>query len=180
MAAYNAIIIGAGHNGLVCAAYLASQGQSVLVLEASETVGGLAAVREFHPGFKASVAHTINQFSSRIARDLNLESHGFDPGQALTTVGLSLSGEHVVLNGESVTGVGSEDEKAYGDYLGLLGKFARALKPFWLKTMPGIGDNSLGELFTFAQIGLKLRMLGQADMREFLRVARTAHARPDG
>ena len=48
----DSIIIGAGHNGLVCAAYLAKKGQSVLVLESSDTVGGLAASREFHPGFK--------------------------------------------------------------------------------------------------------------------------------
>jgi phytoene dehydrogenase-like protein len=54
---YDSIIIGAGHNGLVCATYLAKSGQHVLVLEASTTPGGLGASREFHPGFHASVAH---------------------------------------------------------------------------------------------------------------------------
>ena len=61
---YDSIIVGAGHNGLVCAAYLARKGQRVLVLEASDTLGGLAATREFHSGFKASVAHTVSHFSA--------------------------------------------------------------------------------------------------------------------
>src|SRR6056297_2837886 len=69
---YDSIIIGAGHNGLTCAAYLARAGQHVLVVEASSEVGGLAATREFHPGFRASVAHTESQFSPAIARNLDL------------------------------------------------------------------------------------------------------------
>jgi phytoene dehydrogenase-like protein len=50
---FDTIIIGAGHNGLICAAYLARSGQRVLALEAGDTVGGLAATRTFHPGFMA-------------------------------------------------------------------------------------------------------------------------------
>jgi len=53
---YDSIVIGAGHNGLVCAAYLVKSGQRVLVLEASDTVGGLGGSREFHPCFHASAA----------------------------------------------------------------------------------------------------------------------------
>ena len=65
---YDSIIIGAGHNGLVCAAYLAKQGQKVLVLESTDLAGGLAASREFHAGFKASVAHSVNHFPQKIIR----------------------------------------------------------------------------------------------------------------
>ena len=54
------VIIGGGHNGLVCAAYLAKAGKNVTVLEASEEVGGAAATREFAPGYKASCAHLLN------------------------------------------------------------------------------------------------------------------------
>lgn len=75
---YNSIIIGAGHNALVCAAYLAKSGQRVLVPEASRMPGGLGASREFHPGFHASVAHSVSHFSRKMAGDLKLASHGFD------------------------------------------------------------------------------------------------------
>ncbi|HBY00069.1 MAG TPA: NAD(P)/FAD-dependent oxidoreductase, partial [Gammaproteobacteria bacterium] len=74
---YDTIIIGAGHNGLICSAYLAKKGHQVLVLEASDNLGGLAETREFHPGFKASVAHSISNFSTKVAKDLNLSAYGF-------------------------------------------------------------------------------------------------------
>ncbi|MGI9264073.1 MAG: FAD-dependent oxidoreductase, partial [Gammaproteobacteria bacterium] len=67
---FDSIIIGGGHNGLVCAAYLARSGQRVLVLEASEAPGGLGAGREFHPGFQASVAHSVSHFPDKVATEL--------------------------------------------------------------------------------------------------------------
>ena len=168
---YDAIIIGAGHNGLVCAAYLAQSGRHVLVLEASDTPGGLAASREFHPGFHASVAHSVSHFSQKIADDLKLSSHGFDvTSKPLPTVGLSANQDHVVLSQESVTGTSADDSDAYRDYSRLMRRFARALRPFWLKTMPRIGNNSLAEMTTFAHVGLNIRRIGQHDMREFLRI----------
>ena len=69
---FDTIIIGGGHNGLVCANYLGKAGQKVILLEASEKLGGLAATREFYPGFEVSVAHAINQFPEKIVSDLNL------------------------------------------------------------------------------------------------------------
>ncbi|MGI9292847.1 MAG: phytoene desaturase family protein, partial [Pseudomonadales bacterium] len=169
---YDTIIIGGGHNGLVCAAYLARGGQNVLLLEASDSLGGLAATREFHPGFKASVAHTINQFSPRIAAELNLAQYGYSgAGEPLPTVGLDLNGNHVRVHRGIASGVSVDDVQKYSEYIALLRRCARALQPSWLKTMPRLGNNSLSELLTFAQIGIKLRLLGRKDMREFLRIA---------
>ncbi|MEH6605954.1 MAG: NAD(P)/FAD-dependent oxidoreductase [Pseudomonadales bacterium] len=169
---YDTIIIGAGHNGLICATYLAKKGQRVLVLEASDVAGGLAATREFHPGFKASVAHTISQFSGKIAAELNLASHGFTPSAGpMQTIGMNLDGEHVVLDGGQVSGVSAEDAASYRDYRQMMQPFVDLLKPFWLKTIPRIGNSSVKELMTFAQLGLKLRMLGKEDMSEFMRIA---------
>jgi len=169
---YDSIIIGAGHNGLVCAAYLAKRGQSVLVLESAEMPGGLAASREFHAGFRAPVAHSVNHFSQKIARDLSLETHGFkvfdDP---LPMVGLSPDGNHVVLHEDSVGGVGAKDAESYKDYSRLMQRFADALKPFWLKTIPRAAITNLADMLTFGHIGLKLRLLGRTDMREFMRIA---------
>lgn len=167
---YNSIIVGGGHNGLVCAGYLAKKGQKVLVLEASESVGGLAATREFYPGFHVAPAHSINHFSSRVAQDLNLAKHGFNGGSALPLIGLSADQQHIRIENGEVSGLGDADTAAYQSYLASMRKFARALAPFWMKKMPRIGPGSLGDMWTFSQLGLKLRMLGKKDMQEFLRV----------
>ena len=168
---YNSIIIGAGHNGLICATYLAQQGQSVLVLEASDVVGGLAGKREFHPGFHASVAHSISHFPEKIARDLKLEARGLESNaEPLATVGLAADGNHIVLKGDQATGTSDSDASSYRDYLQFMHRFAGALQPFWLKTIPRLGVNNLAGNITFAHIGLNLRRLGKKDMREFLRV----------
>jgi len=168
---YDSIIIGAGHNGLVCASYLARGGQRVLLLEAGDTIGGLAGSREFHPGFKASIAHSFSHFPNKIVTELRLGEHGLLPGtEPLKLVGLGSDGDHITLQNGELNGVGSDDAEHYREYDRLMQRFAAALEPFWLKTMPRIGNNSLKELGLFAHIGLKLRMLGQSDMREFLRV----------
>lgn len=172
MQAYDTIIIGGGHNGLVCAAYLARGGQKVLVLEASASPGGLAATREFYPDFRACVAHSINQFSPQIVADLGLSRFGYPgSGEPMPTIGLALDGKHVSIHHDVVSGVDDNDMRSYQEYRQLLQKCARALQPSWLKTMPRIDNNSLGELLSFAQLGIKLRLLGKQDMRELFRIA---------
>ncbi len=168
---YDSIIIGAGHNGLVCAAYLAQSGQRVLILEASNAPGGLGASREFHPGFHASVAHSVSHFSQKIANDLKLASHGFEANaNTLPTVGLSPDKKHVVLHQDSLSGASTEDAASYQNYSRLMRRLAGVLRPFWLKTMPRIGNNSLAEMLTFAHLGFNIRRIGKSDMREFMRV----------
>ena len=74
---YDVIIIGAGHNGLVCACYLASAGRRVLVLEKQSVVGGAAVTEEFYPGFRNSTAsYTVGLLDPQIISDLNLLEHG--------------------------------------------------------------------------------------------------------
>src|SRR5580765_6655926 len=73
----DAVIIGAGHNGLVCAAYLAAAGLKVIVLERRSVVGGAAVTEEFHKGFRNSVAsYTVSLLNPKIVRDLELARHG--------------------------------------------------------------------------------------------------------
>ncbi len=171
MSHFDSIIIGAGHNGLVCAAYLARAGQKVLVLEAADTPGGLAATREFYPGFHAAPAHSAGHFSAQVIADLKLESHGLESCAVPSLIGLGTTGQHVEIEGDAIKGVEDADAAAYQDYLRLMRRCAGALGPFWTKTMPRIGSTALPDLATFAKLGLKLRGLGKADMREFLRIA---------
>ncbi len=75
---YDAIIIGAGHNGLVTACYLARAGRRVLVLERRHVVGGACVTEETFPGFKVSTAAYVNSlFHQEIVRDLRLTDYGF-------------------------------------------------------------------------------------------------------
>lgn len=76
---YDAIIIGGGHNGLVCAAYLAKAGRKVLVLERRHVLGGAAVSEEMYPGFTFSVAsYVVSLFRPHIIRDLELAKHGYE------------------------------------------------------------------------------------------------------
>jgi phytoene dehydrogenase-like protein len=143
----------------------------VLLLEAAKKAGGLASTREFHPGFRASAAHTISHFSKRVADDLDLLLHGYDNSPLpFATIGLGANGKHVTLNDGRVTGTSGDDAATYQHYAALMQRFAAVLEPFWHKAMPRIGNNSYGELLSFAQLGLKIRRLGKKDMQEFLRV----------
>src|SRR5437762_2025023 len=79
MQAYDVVIIGAGHNGLTCAAYLGMAGLSVKVLERRSIVGGAAVTEEFHPGFRNSVAaYTVSLLNPKVIRDLRLYAHGLE------------------------------------------------------------------------------------------------------
>ena len=77
MSHYDAIIVGGGHNGLICAAYLARAGRKVLVLERRHVVGGAAVTEEVTPGFKFSVcSYVVSLLRPHIVRELELPKHG--------------------------------------------------------------------------------------------------------
>ena len=77
MDTYDVVIVGAGHNGLTCAAYLAMAGLTVKVLERRHVVGGAAVTEEFCPGFRNSVAaYTVSLLNPKIIGDLRLHQHG--------------------------------------------------------------------------------------------------------
>ncbi|MBS7542794.1 phytoene desaturase family protein [Ancylobacter oerskovii] len=99
---YDAIIIGAGHNGLVCANYLAKAGQKVLVLERRDVVGGAAVTEEIAPGFRASIfSYLMSLLHPRIIRELELKKHGLEVLPCSDMVS-PLDGEDYILFSDNV------------------------------------------------------------------------------
>ena len=96
---YDTIIIGGGHNGLTCAFYLAKAGKKVLVLEASEQVGGGCSTSVFHDQFSvSSCAQWLYQLNPKVTSDLKLNSHGLEiAAKDLSTIALSEDGEHLTI-----------------------------------------------------------------------------------
>ena len=101
---YDAVIIGAGHNGLTCAAYLAKAGLKVKVLERRSVVGGAAVTEEFWPGFRNSVAaYTVSLLNPKIVRDLELHRHGLSIVERRAQNFLPLPDGRFLLAGEGRT-----------------------------------------------------------------------------
>jgi phytoene dehydrogenase-like protein len=172
---YDCIVIGGGHNGLVCATYLAWGGRSVLVLEAAESVGGAAVTREFSPGFKVSAcAHLLHLMPESLIRELSLGTHGLHivadrmPTTALSEDGYPLSLD--VANPGSLEARSSADAVAYPTYVARLQRFAATLQSMFETVPPRLGTDSWRDRLALLRLGLRLRGLGRRDMRELLRI----------
>ena len=166
---YDAIVVGAGHNGLVCAALLAKAGKSVLVLEANEQVGGAAITREFGDGYSVSAcAHLLYQLQPEVRKELKLAPDL--ASENMTTVALAEDGQHVRLSADRVEGVSEEDAANYREFRKRLTRFSDLLRKYLNKPPPRLGNRNLKDLLTLGQLGFDIRRLGKEEMREFLRL----------
>ncbi len=144
---YDALIIGGGHNGLVCACYLAAKGLSVRVLERRGVVGGAAVTEEFHPGFRNSTAsYTVSLLNPKIIRDLKLREHGLRVVERPFSNFLPLSDTEYIKVGGSLAATQAEvarfserDAERLPAYYQMLDRVADVLKDLLLETPPNVG-----------------------------------------
>jgi phytoene dehydrogenase-like protein len=172
------VVIGAGHNGLVAAAYLAMAGQRVLVLERRDVLGGAAATEALFPGFRVNTgAPDAGLFLPRIASDLKLDEHGLELIESPAAVcALQPGGPALTLwrdvdrSREEIGAWSSRDAERYPDFVDYMGRMARALRGTVTLTPPEPHDGSVRDLMRWLRPALRLKGMGRRDMMEFLRI----------
>jgi phytoene dehydrogenase-like protein len=159
------LIIGAGHNGLTCAAYLAMSGLRVKVVERRAVVGGAAVTQEFHPGFRNSVAaYTVSLLNRQIIADLRLHDHGLRIVERKAQNFLPAPDGSYLLTGEgrtrqSLAKLSARDADRLNAFTGELEVIADVLRAFVLRAPP-----NLVEGFGVRSIGEAINALGTANM----------------
>jgi len=161
-------VIGAGHNGLTCAAMLARAGRAVMVVEAAQRLGGAAATREFAPGFRVSAgAHLLHLMPRSLQRELQLESHGLRFAARRMPTTLLAEGLSPMPLG---TGLSAADTNNLASYQLRMQRFAKTARALFSAVPPRLGTPHWSDRLSLLKLGLSVRKLGRRDMRELLRI----------
>src|SRR6202046_5001281 len=172
------VIIGGGHNGLVCAAYLAAAGLKVTVLERRGVVGGAAVTEEFHPGFRNSVAaYTVSLLNPKVIRDLDLPRHGLRVVERRLANFLPLDdANHLKIGAgrtaDEVAKYSTRDAQRLAAYAERLDVIADVLRDMVLETPPNVSAGgwleSIPELLRGGRLGRRIAKLDMVMRRELL------------
>ena len=172
------VIVGGGHNGLVCAAYLAAAGLKVTVLERRSVVGGAAVTEEFHPGFRNSVAaYTVSLLNPKVIRDLDLPRHGLRVVERPLANFLPLNDTEYLKIGagktrQEVAKYSVRDAERLEAYGARLDTIADVLRDLVLETPPNVTAGSwleaMPQLLRSARLGKRLTKLTLPMRRELL------------
>lgn len=176
------LIIGGGHNGLVCACYLARAGAHVTVLERRHIVGGAAVTEEFHPGFRNSVAsYTVSLLHPAIIKDLHLEQHG------LRIVSRRINNYLPLPGGDSFTAYpeadalrdeiarfSPPDAQALIDYYRHLDAVVPVLKDVMMMTPPNLAHVGVADVVALFRLSRQFKRLGDASKRFLLKLFATS------
>ena len=157
------IVVGAGHNGLVCACYLAKGGLRVKVLERRGVVGGAAVTEEFHPGFRNSAAsYTVSLLQAKVIRELNLSGHGLRIVERPLANFLPLENGYLKVGGgleatqREFAKFSARDARSLPHYWKKLEGVADILRALALETPPNAGGGLL-EAFKLLRLGNRIR-----------------------
>jgi len=174
----DAVIIGGGHNGLVCAAYLAAAGLKVTVLERRRVAGGAAVTEEFHPGFRNSVAaYTVSLLNPKVIRELELQRHGLQVVERRLANFLPLDQSSYLKVGagkthDEVAKFSAQDADRLQAYGERLERIADVLRDLVLETPPNVSAagwiEALPELLRGARLGRRVSKLTMPLRRELL------------
>ncbi|MGH9417929.1 MAG: phytoene desaturase family protein, partial [Terriglobales bacterium] len=174
------LIIGAGHNGLVCAAYLARAGLRVTVVERRSVAGGAVVTEEFYPGFRNSAAaYTVSLLHPKVIRELELARHGLRILERRFANFLPTSDGRFLLTGGGRTAAevakfSRRDAERLDAYGAELDRIADLLRALMLQTPPNLVAGSwrqaLPELLRAARLGGRLRQLDMPARRTLLRL----------
>ena len=178
------VIVGGGHNGLVCAAYLARAGLKVTVLERRSVVGGAAVTEEFHPGFRNSVAaYTVSLLNPKIIRDLRLHEYGLRVVERRLANFLPTADGRYLCSGAGrtrgeVAKFSAADAERLEGYAERLERIADVLRELVLQTPPNVVSGNwfeaIPELLRTARLGSRLGRLDMDSRRELLRLFATS------
>ena len=168
------IIVGAGHNGLVCACYLAKAGLKVKMLERRGVVGGAAVTEEFHPGFRNSTAaYTVSLLQPKVIRELRLAEHGLRILERPISNFLPLENGYLKVGGgleatqREIGKFSARDAGRLPDYYRTIEKFADLLRATVLETPPNMGGG-VSDLLRFLGMGIRLKRLDMESRRDLL------------
>src|SRR6202162_3335105 len=163
---YDALIVGGGHNGLVCACYLAAAKLRVCVVERRGVVGGAAVTEEFHPGFRNSTAsYTVSLLNPKVIRDLRLAHHGLRIVERPFANFLPLpDGNSIEVGGgleatqREIAKFSKRDAQRLPEYYARLEVVADVLRSLLLETPPNVGGG-VAEIFSAWKAGRRLNRL---------------------
>jgi phytoene dehydrogenase-like protein len=174
---YDYIVIGAGHNGLVAAAYLAKRGKKVLVLERRSIVGGSVVTEPFGDGFTVDSVQTGGTLRPDIIKDLKLSQHGWTPSADKPAFTSLLPDSNSLIlyadpgkSAESIKQFSTKDATRWPEFVRFMDKAANILDIAYSTIMPRLPKNmSLSEGYGLMELGLDLRLAGRKDMLNFIR-----------